>query len=762
MMNINIYNTTQKTILFLMFVFMCVLMPDNTAHASLTDGLVGHWTFDGKDTTWTSSTTGTTRDLSGNGNTGTLTNMNRATAPKTGKIGQGMNFDGVNDYAQIPDADMFTFSDGVNDRPFSLSAWVYYVSAGGNEPGAPIVSKYNSYSPFHGEWEFFISSDDKFNFQTLGSGTTVRCGQISNSTIPKNTWVHVSAVYDGSGQDEGITLYVNGVLTPSTGYGQDGTYTAMQNRASPVAIGAAAYSGGLAYSGYLNGKTDDVRIYNRALSATEITQLYKLGGTKMGVTPSRNITSATSSCTGISCGLVGHWTFDGKDTTWTSATAGTVRDVSGSNDTGTLSGMNRATAPKLGRVGQGLSFDGVNDSITSLSASVREYTLSFWLKRQNLGASGYNSVISCAGTTGSGYYGWYDSGLMRWCYTNGSGFATNRLAGSGSPASDTWVHIVMSVGVSGTTMSMMSMKQYFNNKLINTDSSASGLGTTTFTTLGVGNANLKGTLDDFRIYNRVLSASEIAQLYKQGATKLGVSPSRNVTSASTTCTGISCGLVGHWTFDGKDTNWTASTTYNIGSAGNNGTLIGLSATSSARIGKRGQGFFFGRSATSTVSIGNSPSLINDFSISFWTYPTVSQNSVGFVSNYNGFGGAYVRIFDDSFAHRFVAGVSLQNVSAPKLTPNKWYYITAVRDSVTGVLSLYHNGILVGASNPGVSLGALNYSLNGKLGFGGGFDTSGQPTAGGCGCILDDVRIYNRVLSASEIRQLYKSGQRRTR
>jgi hypothetical protein len=91
--------------------FICSFLFFNVANAgtigkpsnflTLSTGLVGWWTMDGKDTPWTSATAGTTLDSSGNGNTGTLTSMNRATSPVAGKIGQGLNFDGVDDYIII-------------------------------------------------------------------------------------------------------------------------------------------------------------------------------------------------------------------------------------------------------------------------------------------------------------------------------------------------------------------------------------------------------------------------------------------------------------------------------------------------------------------------------------------------------------------------------------------------------------------------------------------------------------------------------------
>src|SRR3990167_11186017 len=68
-------------------------MPPN--YLVTNSGLVGYWTFDGKDTNWG---TNKTNDLSGQGNTGTLTNMSTTTSPVVGKIGQGLKFDGVDDY----------------------------------------------------------------------------------------------------------------------------------------------------------------------------------------------------------------------------------------------------------------------------------------------------------------------------------------------------------------------------------------------------------------------------------------------------------------------------------------------------------------------------------------------------------------------------------------------------------------------------------------------------------------------------------------
>ena len=86
---------------------------------SITDGLVGYWTLDGKDTPWTSATAATTLDKSGNGNTGTLTNMAIGTSPIIGKIGQGLYFDGDNDYVDVGNPTALQIAANL-----TISAWV--------------------------------------------------------------------------------------------------------------------------------------------------------------------------------------------------------------------------------------------------------------------------------------------------------------------------------------------------------------------------------------------------------------------------------------------------------------------------------------------------------------------------------------------------------------------------------------------------------------------------------------------------------------
>src|SRR3989338_8469827 len=87
-------------------------------------GLVGYWTMDGPDITWTSDTAGTATDLSGSGNAGTLTSMSKSASAVAGKIGQALDFDGTADYVGVgdPAGGELDFS---SSQSFTIAAWVY-------------------------------------------------------------------------------------------------------------------------------------------------------------------------------------------------------------------------------------------------------------------------------------------------------------------------------------------------------------------------------------------------------------------------------------------------------------------------------------------------------------------------------------------------------------------------------------------------------------------------------------------------------------
>jgi hypothetical protein len=152
-----------------------------------------------------------------------------------------------------------------------------------------------------------------------------------------------------------MRLYIDGVLHSqdiSVSFAYNGTANAEIGRSDGTAL--------------WNGAIDDVRIYNRALSADEIKRLYKIGGTAR----------INTSIPGPTNGLVGYWTFDGKDMSGVQA-----YDRSGNGNHGTLT---NGPMRRIGKIGQALEFDGSDDLVNGIGGTslnnLADITVSAWIK----------------------------------------------------------------------------------------------------------------------------------------------------------------------------------------------------------------------------------------------------------------------------------------------------------------------------------------------------------------------------------------------
>ncbi len=702
--------SVQDTIIFLIFACMLLFFP-HTSHASLADGLVGHWTFDGKDTVWTSATAATTLDKSGNGNTGTLTSMSRSTSVVTGKFGQALQFDGSDDYI-----DGVTPNISGTTSAFSVSVWIKTAGASSDYDG---LVEWSDASNRRYGIDLDQTGDPLFVYATSSS---VRFREATGANADDSKWHHLVGIYT-----DASTMPIVYMDTVSRNLGSE-IAPAAPLGANDLKIGDLTGP-----TKKFGGTIDDVRIYNRALTASEVMQLYNQGGTKLGVTP-----TVTSTTTGLNRGLVGHWTFDGKDTVWTSATAATTLDKSGNGLTATLSNMSRSSSTVLGKAGQGFKFDGSNDYIrTSVNALLdleTARTVSLWMNvRDHTGSYAVaiaGGSLSCCGT--------------EWYIAHDNQYSTNKIdvkhTGVTQQTSlktispNKWYYVTWTYDgttsrlyIDGTLESSTAMagpaSEYSNDVHIGASEGATNL--------------FPGTLDDIRIYNRALTASEVTQLYNQGATKLGVTP-----TTFSTASGRNNGLVAHWTFDGKDTVWTsatAATTLDKSGNGNTGTLTSMNQSTSTVPGKMGQGLKF--DATNDyvdVSVGQSTTFTN----AMWIYPTHNDavpNDYGTLIAQSNFNGWYYVYSTNKMSWWFTT----DHFSNTAMTPNKWHHVALVNNG--GNALMYLNGVLDSSTIGSAPTMSVEYIGN---------DSSSEAFGGR----IDDVRVYNRALSATEIYQLYKAGQ----
>ncbi len=227
-----------------------------------TNGLAGYWSFDGPTINWA---TGKVTDLSGNSYTGQLLNMSTTTSPTEGIVGQGLKFDGSNDFIWGTTNAVFDAS----STPITVLAWVKPSSSAAF---AVIVSK----GEISGGWGVAYNTNQTMYVGFKNSANQNTVARSSNSTFPINTWTHVAAIIIMDSVTSGnndIQLYINGKsdqgsLTP----GLPTPYLA-----APLRIGARGSSAAGSEASYFNGIIDEVRIYNRALSNAEIEQIYKSG-----------------------------------------------------------------------------------------------------------------------------------------------------------------------------------------------------------------------------------------------------------------------------------------------------------------------------------------------------------------------------------------------------------------------------------------------------------------------------------------------------
>jgi hypothetical protein len=455
-------------------------------------GLVGYWSLD--DGSGTLAT-----DFSGNGNAGTLTNSPTWT---TGKLGRAINFDGVNDYVLVGVNKVSPLLNGAS--VVTLAAWMKpsaHPSAGNR---ARVVSILRSET----QTGAVLGLYDNGQLEVGGRSATADAFQSAVVTAPAlDQWHFVTGVIDIANAT--IYIYIDGILVKTQGVTFSST-TYVNGVPSSVydTIGDVSASGD-----YFTGSIDEVRVYNRALSTGEITKLYQTTATKIN----------TSQNTQLTNGLVGLWSFNGPDLSGT-----TAYDRSGSGNNGTLTNGPTITE---GKIGQALSFDATDDYVDlgtpATFNNIGPMTISAW-QYVDTTASASNYI---ADKTSIGSVNYWDFSTI-WSNPVGrisfdvkfSGGFLSRVAAGGSATNGQWQHILVTWdgSISASNVHMYVNGTEVSSYLTTTDgigsrSDDSAINLTLGARQGVSVLGvLKGKLDEVRIYNRALSATEVAALYNAG------------------------------------------------------------------------------------------------------------------------------------------------------------------------------------------------------------------------------------------------------
>jgi PKD repeat protein len=518
----------------------------------------------------------------GEGNTYDSIGINNATVQvgidyAPGMVGQAFHLNGSGEYLRVLNASRFP----MGNAPRTISLWFRSQNPAANtDCGLFFYGVLQNYSMYG-----LVTSSNapgKLYFWGYGPGDLY-----STTTIQPNTWYHGAVTYDGTT----VRLYLNGVMEASADMSLT---TAPGNEV----IGARGPS--------WDGEIDEVKLYNRALSASEVSNL---AGTypdafsftaQTGMPLSTSIVSNPVPVTGISSPAAisisgvasgeyqinsGSWTASpgsvnngdivkvrqissASNSTMTTATL-TIGGVTGafnvttaasgdpnanglvawwkaeSNAFDSVGGNNGTLQGGItyadGKVNQAFNFDGGAHSYVSVpnSGSV-DYgaTRTFAMLIYPTVTSGYRGLLAKGYYTYShifsllnGHIALYDGGTWR--------------TGTSVLSTDTWYHVVFVQNGSAVTM-------YLNGV---SDGTAEVSWASTGDFLEIGSFNhsdygdtFNGLIDEVKIFNRALSASEVAKLagkYTLTITKDGTG-SGTVTSSPT---GIDCGSTCSYPFD---------------------------------------------------------------------------------------------------------------------------------------------------------------------------------------------------------------------
>ena len=680
-------------------------------NSDLTSGLVGLWSFNGADVSGT-----TAYDRSGQGNNGTLTNGPTVT---TGKIGQALSFDNVDDKIVLSNPSSLNITGTV----VTISAWIYPKSFGG-------ATRAKIFDKITGGTVGYVFQVDNTNVVSgltfcvnacITLGTDI--GTSNANSITLNQWQHVVVVYNGSGN---LSFYVNGVLAGPNGYNL--TQSISDNSAVIATIGGRSTDNLRTFDGYI----DETRVYNRALSATEIWNLYQAGG-------GARVNSADSQSDSLERGLAGYWKLD--DGSGTSAT-----DASTNGNTGTLTNGPTWTT---GQIGGAANFDGSDDVITIPDSSLyttSAETISFWTKVTNI-ASDWRGLVS---KTGSGDRSWSISssptgGIIFFTAADSSDSGSNyALSENGSLTAGQWAHVVAVFNGSGTgNANRVSIYINGSAKALTFTGTipATLLDNSTTLNFGSGYATpLPGSLDEVRIYNRALSSDEIAKLYK-----------------STAPDNPDAGLKGYWSFNGPDVSGT--TAYDRSGAGNNGTLTNGPTVTPGKIGQALN--FDGTDDYIDAGSGSATDDLSVLTVSAWIKPRslgganhgrfVEKGTVGTNgwSIYFDSGGGFT--FDVEFPTYLEVVTTASGAGL-----NTWQHVVVVWDgSVTAAnVKIYVNGVLQSHSTDHNGAGTRASDAAGNVNIGRSASVSGRFFDGG----IDEVRVYNRAFTQTEVTNLYNLGR----
>jgi hypothetical protein len=525
---------------------------------SLNNGLIAYYKFDDN-----------LIDSSGKGVNGAVGGTAKYVS---GKFGNAIDFNGINQYVTFPNSNSPKLGNN-----HTISGWIYIKN---NVIPTAVISKWCGlcYSGVYNARSYAVGITNGKLEYALSTATGQLNGAFhsfpSNSVLPVNQWVFFAVTYNGTRR----TTYINGVEDNHV----DRPGDVYQSNAD-VEIGATHDSG---YRSFFNGSLDDLRFYDRTLSASEVQQLYSatsssctenwVCGSWSTCSNSQQTRTCTDSnscgttnskpaimqnCTilpdNITNGLVAYYNFDDN------SSSTNIFDSSGNGIIGAVSGgINYVT----GKFGQAAYFPGgsyyeTNKGYVQTTTNIfpigsNPISISGWFKYTN------GAARSCAVSISQGNH---PNGAVALCYYSNQmeilhWGGTNDWISLSSLSPNTWYHMTYTADGTNEKVYLNGVLSASKAQTYSLSNSIVRLGTWYE---GIGNYWWWGSIDEVKIYNRTLSASEVGLLYNSVPTipqNITTNLTTNITINATT--NITTNLTTNITINAT-TNITTNLTTNL-------------------------------------------------------------------------------------------------------------------------------------------------------------------------------------------------------
>ncbi len=623
------------------------------------DGLVAHYKMDEGTGTTVTDSAGTAENLTISGSP--------APSWSTGKVNGAIQF-ASNGLVSKQDGG-FSDLNGLHTG-MTVAAWIERPTSNPNDTWVAELLNSSGGRVF----TLFQGNDNGCLCSDIGTAGHCACPALGTG------WLHIAMTFNGTTQQ----LYLNGAAVGTTK-----TYSAMAAyTAGKMTIGSQAGGGYKSIS-----KIDDVRIYNRPLSAAEMQTLY-------------DVTSGTQAA-----GLIGHWKFD-------EGTGTTAADSSGVGSNGTLGGG--ATWTASGKSGSAIDIGWGNyvsaPAQGALANPGQKITYAAWIYPRTCL---YQQIFSSNGVVLPNFrinnnnnstpcrpeYSLDSASNPQWFQPTGADIPLNA-----------WSHVAATHDTATQTL-----KMYLNGALIGSRTDLGGtIGNPTTIFIGSGPAlpqwHFDGYIDDARIYNTILPQSEIQGLVGASAP----------------------GPVAHWSFED-----------NVNDVSGNGFDGTREGTTAYVAGKNGKGLQFD-GTTGCMSIpsstqGSTLDFTGPYTMMAWVYRTgtgVAQDMIW---------RRYPTSWQPSYAlgmtsadwAQYAGPGSHVETSTPPPT-NQWAHYAASWDGTN--MRLYIDGVKL-ADNPAATGAPVSSPDLTLLGCGSQGGTDRRSFFKG---ILDDVKFYNQTLSDADI------------